>query len=75
MLNDLYQVILHLNTLTHPLSELLQKNVDFDWTEACNEAFEKLKICTNGDTMPQLFLKIYIYLVIMKLYENSYENI
>ena len=55
MLNDLYQVILRLNTLTHPLSELLQKNVDFDWTEACNEAFEKLKICTNGDNCLSYF--------------------
>ena len=41
MLNDLYQIIVHLNTLTHPLRELLQKNVDFDWSETFNETFEK----------------------------------
>ena len=35
MLNDLYQIIEHLNTLTHPLGELLQKEVHFDWTEIC----------------------------------------
>ena len=45
MLNDLYQIIVHLNTLTHPLRELLQKKVDFDW----NETFEKLKLCMDSD--------------------------
>ena len=34
MLRDLYQIIVHINTLTHPLTELLQKEVDFDWNEA-----------------------------------------
>ena len=32
MLNDLYQIIVNLNTLTHLLRKLLQKEVDFDWT-------------------------------------------
>ena len=49
MLNDLYQIIVHLNTLTHPLRELLQKNVDFDWSETFNETFEKLKLCMDSD--------------------------
>ena len=49
MLNDLYQIIVRLNTSTHPLREPLQKNVDFDWTEICNEAFEKLKLCMTID--------------------------
>ena len=34
MLSDLCQIIVHLNTLTHPLTELLQKEVDFDSNEA-----------------------------------------
>ena len=42
-LNDLYQIILHLNALTYPLIELLQKE-EFDWAETCNEAFGKLKL-------------------------------
>ena len=49
MLNDLYQNILHLNTLTYTLRELLQNGIDFDWTEACNEACEKLKLCMSCD--------------------------
>ena len=44
LLNDLCQIIVRLNTLTHPLRELLQKDVDFDWNETSNEAFEKLKL-------------------------------
>ena len=48
MLNDLYQIIVHLNTLTHPLRELLQKNVDFDWSETFSETFEKLKLCMDS---------------------------
>ena len=40
MSNNLYQIIVHLNTLTHLLRELLQKEVAFDWTETCNEAFK-----------------------------------
>ena len=42
MLHDLYHIIVHLNTLTHPLRKLLQKDVDFDWTKTSNKAFEKL---------------------------------
>ena len=30
LLNDLYQIIVRLNTLTYPLRELLQMQVDFD---------------------------------------------
>ena len=48
MLNFLYQIIVHLNTLTHPTS--LTKEVNFDWSEACNEAFEKLKLQMSSDT-------------------------
>ena len=48
-LNDLYQTIVHLNTLTHPLRKLLQIKVDFHWTGTCNEAFGKLKLCMNSD--------------------------
>ena len=42
LLNDLYQIIVRLNTLTYPLRELLQMQVDFDWPGAYNEAFGKL---------------------------------
>ena len=49
MLNDLCQIIVLLNTLKHPLREPLQKEVDFDWTETSNEAFEKLKRFVNSD--------------------------
>ena len=45
MLSDLYQIIVRLNILTHPLRELLQKEVNFDSTGICNEAFGKLKLC------------------------------
>ena len=55
MLNDLYQIIVHFNTLTHPLIELLQKEVYFDWTETCNEAFGKLKLCMNNKTCLSYF--------------------
>ena len=48
MLNNLYQIIVQLNTLTHPLIELLQKDVVFDWPETCNEAFGRLKFCINS---------------------------
>ena len=48
MLNDLYQIIIHLNTLIHPLRQLLQKEVDFDWTETCNRAFKKLNSIWNS---------------------------
>ena len=37
------------NTLTHPLRELLQKEINFDWTGTCNEAFGELKLCMNSD--------------------------
>ena len=50
ILNYLYQIIVHLITLTHPLREPLQKEVDFDWIGTCNEAFRKLKLCMNSDT-------------------------
>ena len=46
MLKDLYQITAHLNTITHPLRGFLPKKVAFDWTETCNEVFEKL----NNDT-------------------------
>ena len=42
MLNNLSQIIVHLNTLTHPLRELLQKEDNFDLTETSNKAFVKL---------------------------------
>ena len=42
MINDLSQIIVHLNTLTHPLKEILQKEGSFDWNETSNEAFVKL---------------------------------
>lgn len=57
MLNDLYKIIVHLNTITHPFRELLQKKVVFDWTETCSEAFEKLKLCMNSDTCFSYFDK------------------
>ena len=58
ILNDLYQIIVYLTALTHPLRELLQKkDVDFDWTETCNEAFEKLKLCMNSDNYFSYFDK------------------
>ena len=57
MLNDLYQIIVHLNTVAHPLRELSQKDADFDWTETCNEAFEKLKLCMNSDNCFSYFDK------------------
>ena len=57
LLNDLYQIILHLNTLTHPIREFLQKNVDFEWTGTCNEAFGKLKLCMNSDACLSYFDK------------------
>ena len=44
LLNDFYQTIVHLNTLTHPLIKLLQKEIDFYLIETCNEAFGKLKL-------------------------------
>ena len=46
MLNDFYQIIVHLNTLTHPLRE---KGIAFDWTEIPNETFKNLKLCVNSD--------------------------
>ena len=49
MLND-YYIIVHLNTFTHPLRELLQKKVDFDWTGTSNKASGNLKLCMNSDT-------------------------
>ena len=55
MLNDLYQIVVHLNTLAHPLRELLQKQVDFDRAGTCNEVFGKLKLCMNSDTYPSYF--------------------
>ena len=39
MLNDLYQIIVHLNTLTDSLRKLLQKEVYFDCTRTCNEIY------------------------------------
>ena len=54
-LNDLYQTIVHLNTLIRPLSELLQKEVDFHWTRLCNEAFQNLKLSVNSDTSLSCF--------------------
>ena len=50
LLSNLYQVIVHLHTLTLPLRDFWQKEVDFDWTGTCNEAFGKLKLCMNSDT-------------------------
>ena len=47
--------MVHLNTPTHPLIELLQKEVDFDWTGNCNKAFGKLKLYMNTDTCPSYF--------------------
>ena len=44
-----------LNTLTHPFRELLQKEGDFNWTETCHEAFEKLKLFMNSDTCLSYF--------------------
>ena len=38
--------ILIVKALTEPLREPLQKEVDFDWTVTCNEAF--VKICVNS---------------------------
>ena len=55
VLNGLYQIIVHLNTLTHPLRESLQKEVNFVWTGICNEAFEKLKLYMNSDTFLSYF--------------------
>ena len=55
MLNDLYKIIVHLNSLTHPLRELLHKEVDFHWTGICNEAFGKLKLCIKSDNRPSIF--------------------
>ena len=59
LLNDFYQIIVHLNTLTYPLTLtvlLLQIEVDFYWTGPCNEAFGKLKFCMNTcDTCPNSF--------------------
>ena len=58
MLNDLYQIIevmVHLNTPTHPLIELLQKEDDFDWTGNCNKVFGKLKLYMNSDTCRSYF--------------------
>ena len=50
MLNDLCQIIIvHLNAITYPLRELSQNEIASDWTETCNEAFEKLKFCMNSD--------------------------
>ena len=42
-----------MNTLTEPLRELLQKEVDFEWTGTCNEAFGKL--CMNSYTCLSYF--------------------
>ena len=53
MLNNLYQIIVHLNTLTHPLRELLQKYVDL----TCSEAFGKLKLYINNDNCFDCFDK------------------
>ena len=39
MLKDLYQIIVHLNTLTDSLRKLLQKEVYFDCTGTCNEIY------------------------------------
>ena len=44
-----------MNILTHSLRELLQIEVDFDWTGLCNEAFEKLRLCMNSDTCLSYF--------------------
>ena len=44
LLNNLHQIAVHLNSLTHPLRELLSKEVNFHWTGTCNEAFAKLKL-------------------------------
>ena len=53
--NNLYQVIVHLNTLTHHLRQLLQMEVDFDRTGICNEACGKLTLCMNSDTCLSYF--------------------
>ena len=42
--------MIHLDKLTHPLRELLQKELNFDWTGTCNEALRKLKLSMNSDT-------------------------
>ena len=60
MLNNLYQIIVQLNTLTHPLTELLQKYVVFDWTETCNETFVKLKLCINNDYCLSIWKNLYM---------------
>ena len=54
MLNNLYQIIVHLNTLTHLLREPLQTEVDF-WTGSFYEAFGKLELCMNSDTCLSYF--------------------
>lgn len=38
-----------------PLHNLLRKNVPFEWTEACNEAFEDMKACLCKTPILQIF--------------------
>ena len=44
MLNDLYQIIVHLNTLTDSLRKFLQKEVYLDCTGTCNEIYIETKV-------------------------------
>ena len=57
LLNYLYQIIVHLNTLTHTLREFLHKDINFQSTGTCNEAFGKLKLCMSSDTYLSYFDK------------------
>ena len=55
-----YQIIVHLMTLTEPLRELFEREVDFDWTGTCNKGFGKF--CVNSDACLS-FLEVSIYRV------------
>jgi hypothetical protein len=38
-----YRFIKDFSKIAKPMTRLLEKNMDFDWTEECQSSFEELK--------------------------------
>ena len=49
LVNYYHKFLPNLATFLHPLNQMLERNYQWDWTDQCEEAFDKVKVMIASD--------------------------
>ena len=49
LVNYYHKFLPNLATILHPLNQMLERNYQWDWTDQCEEAFDKVKVMIASD--------------------------